>query len=203
VPWRTVAVGSALLAVLAAGSTAVLLDGRPDPSLPVAPVAADRAPAPAGAAGSVGGFAPKALPLASATDFDPYGRDGVENPDLVPLAIDGDPATAWLTVSYKNSDMRPKAGTGLLIDLGIARPISEVRLQLAGTGTDVELRYGDTLARTERGFELLAAAVGAGGAIAIRTPAPVQTRYLLIWLKNLPYTDGAYQGGVREVRLLG
>jgi hypothetical protein len=143
------------------------------------------------------------LPLADAVDFDPYGGDGTENPDAAPLAVDRSSATAWTTVRYKNSDMRPKAGTGLLVDLGIKRPISEVQVQFVGTGTDVELRYSDTPEKTERGFELLAGAVGAGTSIRLRTPAPVETRYLLVWLTNLPYSDGTYQGGLREVRVLG
>lgn len=143
------------------------------------------------------------LPIAAAVDFDPYGNDGKENPDAAPLAVDGNGATAWTTVRYKNSDMRPKAGTGLVVDLGIKRPISEVQVQLVGSGTDLELRYGDTPAGTDRGFDLLAEAVGAGSRLTLRLPAPVETRYLLVWLTNLPYGDGIYQGGIREVRVLG
>ena len=41
-----------------------------------------------------------AAPLAdrvTATDFDPQGDPPEENPELAPLAVDGDPATAWRT----------------------------------------------------------------------------------------------------------
>ncbi len=39
----------------------------------------------------------------SAVSFDPPPGSGDENPDLVPLAIDGNPDTAWETVPYYNN----------------------------------------------------------------------------------------------------
>ncbi len=36
----------------------------------------------------------------TATDFDPQGEDLQENPELAPLAVDGDPETAWRTQTY-------------------------------------------------------------------------------------------------------
>ena len=171
-------------------------------------------PAPAVSAGvpeppSTGGgdaFDLKALPISAVTDFDPFGTDGQENPEDVGRAIDADPGTAWTTVRYRNSDMRPKPGTGLLVDLGIKRPISEVQVLLAGAGTGLEIRYGDRAGpgvRTQQGYALLAGAVGSGEGITLRTPAPVETRYVLLWFTALPYVDGSYQGGVREVRIRG
>jgi hypothetical protein len=143
------------------------------------------------------------LTIASATDFDPQGSDGEENAELTPLAIDGKADTAWLTVPYRNSDMQPKQGTGLLLDLGLARPIQEIRLAFVGSGTDVQIRVSDTLGAQPADYDLLAKAVGVGPELTVRNPAPVVTRYVLVWLTNLPYADGAYQGGIAEVQLLG
>jgi hypothetical protein len=148
-------------------------------------------------------YDPQPLPIASAVDFDPEGADGHENPTLVPAAIDHDPKTAWRTVSYRSSTMDPKSGTGLILDLGLVRPISGVRLEFEGTGTDVEIRIGNQQGRTARDYELLAGAVAAGKDITLRTPIPVQTRYVLVWLTNLPYAGDGYQGGIREVEVLG
>ncbi len=150
-----------------------------------------------------GSFGPAPLPIASLTDFDPQGSDQRENPDLVPLANDGDAATAWRTVNYRSSTMSPKQGTGLLIDLGLSRPMSAVSLQLLGGGTDVEIRVAEARGTSADDFELLAGAVAAGDEIVLRTPIPVQTRYVLVWLTSLPYQDGSYIGGVREVKVLG
>ena len=43
---------------------------------------------------------PSELPVAAAQDFDPDDEGGGENPDQAPLAIDGDPKTAWETKTY-------------------------------------------------------------------------------------------------------
>ena len=37
----------------------------------------------------------------------------------------------------------------------------------------------------------------------LRVPKPVTTRYLLVWFTQLPWADGAYQGGVSNIRVRG
>lgn len=145
----------------------------------------------------------RALPVVSVADFDPGGSDGTENPDLVPFASDNDPSTAWRTVRYKSSDMNPKTGTGLLVDLGLARPISEISLELLGNNTDLEIRIAQQAGASPDDYELLTGAVAVGSEITLRTPSPVATRYVLIWMTNLPFQDGAYEGGVREFVIRG
>ena len=55
--------------------------------------------------------------IASATAFDP-GGDGDENGDRAPLAIDGDPSTAWRTEGYNDRDITLlKDGVGLVLTL--------------------------------------------------------------------------------------
>jgi serine/threonine protein kinase len=167
--------------------------------------AQDAGPAPSPSASPTGAGAanPQPLSIASSTDFDPQGSDGTENPELVPLATDGDLETAWTTVAYKSSSMNPKSGTGLLLDLGLARPISAVQIDFYGTGHDVEIRVAEEEGDRANDYELLAGAVAAGEEITIRVPIPVQTRYVLVWLTNLPYQEGTYIGGIREVKVLG
>lgn len=137
------------------------------------------------------------------TDFDPQGADGTENPDLVPLALDGDENSAWRTVRYVESDLSPKTGTGLLVDLGLVRPLREIDLLLVGNSTDVEIRIADEYGASPDDYELLAGAVAAGDNLVLRTPVPVTTRYVLIWITNLPYGEGAYEGGIREFKIRG
>ena len=52
--------------------------------------------------------------------FDPFGDGEPENDDDVPLSFDGDPATAWSTLSYRGSPAfgNLKPGVGVLYDLG-------------------------------------------------------------------------------------
>ena len=141
--------------------------------------------------------------MAASSDFDPQGGDGTENPELVPLATDGDLTTAWTTVAYKSSSMNPKDGTGLLLDLGLVRPIRAVDLEFFGTGTDVEIRVADVEGPTAADYQLLAGAVAAGEQLTMRVPIPVETRYVLVWLTNLPFQQGTYIGGIREVEVRG
>ncbi len=59
---------------------------------------------------------PVAIQVTGADDFDPFGDDRAENPDEVPNAFDGDPATAWTTQSYNDRDItRLKPGVGLVL----------------------------------------------------------------------------------------
>jgi serine/threonine-protein kinase len=59
--------------------------------------------------------------VAELISYDPDGDDGTENDTLVPLALDGDPATAWTTVCYSSKFLGGKGGVGLVADLGSAR----------------------------------------------------------------------------------
>lgn len=145
----------------------------------------------------------RALPAVDVSDYDPQGGDRVENPQLVPLATDGDLRTAWRTVRYASSDMEPKKGTGLIIDLGTPRAVRTVRLDLVGSGTDVQALVSSSKPRKFSGYEPLAGVVAAGESIELRTPIPRNARYILVWLTNLPFEEGAYQGGIREVQVLG
>lgn len=193
----------ALLAVAAiALAGGALVVGALRPGAEVAPPAQSPSPSASQQPPSTG-VAPQPLPMVSVTDFDPEGEDGEENPQLAPLAIDGDLDTAWNTVSYKSSGMDPKGGTGLLIDLGLIRPIREIRLDLLGSDTDVEIRVSDTPGQQAKDYELLAGAVAAGPQVVFRTPVPVDVRYVLVWLTSLPYSGRSYQGGIREVQILG
>jgi hypothetical protein len=145
----------------------------------------------------------KVLPIVSATDFDPFGNTKQENPALVPLAVDANPATAWTTVHYKAADMSGKGGVGLLLDLGAPRPVSEVTLRLVGNGTDLAILATDNPTKKVATFTSMAEVTGAGNSLTLRVPRPVTTRYLVVWLTNLPSADGSYQGGVADVRVLG
>ena len=73
-------------------------------------------------------ISPAADPIAgvTATDFDPQGTPPEENPELAPLAVDGDKTTAWRTLNYKQN-FGPgglKSGVGLILDLGARRSVT-------------------------------------------------------------------------------
>jgi hypothetical protein len=150
--------------------------------------------------------APQPVQLASVSDFDPEGSPSTENPDLVPLATDGNPATAWQTMTYTRPDLGGlKSGVGLLLDLGKPVSVSAVRLTLIGSPTDVQILAapkGAARPTSTTGLRKVAATAGAGTSVDLRLPKRVDTQYLVVWLTSLPPAGGGYKGQIAEVHVL-
>src|SRR5690606_31761976 len=80
---------------------------------------------------------PTTAVAATATDFDPEGDPPEEYPEDAPLAVDGDPATAWGTQTYEQQ-FGPgglKSGVGLVLDLGGSQDVRRVRITVRGGDT--------------------------------------------------------------------
>ena len=80
----------------------------------------------------------------SATVFSPDGAP--DNPQKADLAIDGNPDTAWSTVTYKDPVPFPNfvEGEGLLLHLSEPTALSAVTIDLSSTGTEVQIRSSPT-----------------------------------------------------------
>ena len=148
--------------------------------------------------------APKPVRIASVSDFDPEATPPEENPDLVHYATDGDPGTAWQTLTYKS---RPdlgglKSGVGLLLDLGRTATVGQVQLTLVGSGTDLEILAapkGSAKPTSISGLKQVASKSGAGTSVDLTLDKTVDTRYLVVWLTSLPPVSGGYKGQIAEV----
>jgi putative peptidoglycan lipid II flippase len=170
-----------------------------------------------GSAGTSGTTAPVANPqpieIAAGHDFDPSpGSDGVENPGEVPNAYDGDPSTAWETLTYStNSHLgNLKPGVGLILDLGDVHTVSDVTVSLEGSPTDLELRAApeDALSYptgSEADYPVVKALKGVGSEADFDLSAsPVKTRYLLVWITNLPPINASHwRAGISEITVSG
>lgn len=55
--------------------------------------------------------------LVGVSSYDPDGSDKVENDEMLPLLIDGNPASEWTTVCYGNEFFGSKAGVGVVATL--------------------------------------------------------------------------------------
>ncbi|MBI1377955.1 MAG: hypothetical protein GC157_10825 [Frankiales bacterium] len=192
------AVGLALL-----GATMVLGYGgdplttpRTDAPTATAPTSASPTSAPPVVTGD------QVLPVIKANDYDPYGNKS-ENPGQLKYAIDKDPATAWTTIHYSSPTMGSKRGVGISLDLGIARPVSGIKLRLVGNGTDLVLYATSDPAKPITTFTKMATSKGAGNQLTIRVPTPVTTRYLVVFLTRLPAAAVGFQGGIADVQVLG
>jgi serine/threonine-protein kinase len=158
---------------------------------------------PGGRAAAPADLAP--LPIARVVDWDPEG-DGSELPGDVPLAWDGDPATAWQTERYFDTgelSRHAKSGVGLRITLERPAAAREMVVWSRSAGAVVEVRGGDETSP-------LGAATLRGGRQAIPLEeGPPRSDYVL-WFTRLPADAGplaafvpAYRGSVGEVELRG
>ncbi|MGH3383042.1 MAG: protein kinase family protein [Nocardioidaceae bacterium] len=152
--------------------------------------------------------APQPIKIASVAAWDPFGEGG-ENDDEAPLAIDGDRATFWTTMSYYNrADFGGlKPGLGLVVDLGEPRDVSSVRVDVGSGGTDFEVRVApgatDEAPGNPDDFQTQGTAEGATGNTDVELDRAVTTRYVLVWLTKLPPSGGDFKGQVREVSVRG
>lgn len=142
--------------------------------------------------------------IAGAKDFDPYSRDREENPKQVPAAVDGNPATYWETSWYTNAKFGGlKPGVGLILDLGSTQRVGTVTVDFIGTTSVDLLAAGKDAGTMPTSFDdFTKVASGSGTQVKLTPQSAVNSRYLLVWLTNLPPTDqGNYRGRVTEINV--
>lgn len=131
--------------------------------------------------------------------LDPQGDDGSENDEEAPLAIDGDPGTAWTSSTYESAEFGGlKDGVGLVVDLGRPSAVGGVTLDVRGTGGTVEVQ-------TSGGPSLDGATV-VGTADITGAPVdigfgPVETQFLILWFTRLPDTGDGFRVELARVQL--
>ena len=134
------------------------------------------------------------------TAFDPPPGDGQEHDDEIAYVTDGRPDTYWETENYRELDLAPKPGVGLLFDLGRARPVGSFRLMSPFPGFQFQVRVGndpDTLASTS------------GPSFTSRSDMTeeipqVSGRYVLVWITSvIPDVDGGNRATIGEFRAFG
>jgi putative peptidoglycan lipid II flippase len=137
----------------------------------------------------------------SATVFSPGGE--ADNPGQAGLAIDGNPATAWPTDTYRDAVPFPsfKSGVGLLLQLPKPTVVGAVTVDLASTGTKIQIRSSPTstpgkLDNTTALTQLESMQPG-HNSIPVKASAP--TSYLLVWISTLGTTNGESRSDIAEV----
>ena len=169
----------------------------------------------AGAVGRRGVTAPEPMThtVQVAQDFDPSGDGGddAENPDLAPLAIDGDLSTAWTTERYGRSpDFNGrKPGAGVVLDLGEAKDVRWVTVVFGEGTTTGEVRVPVDDQATTPPLDAASqwrpvAKLGPGqGQVEVQLADATRTRFVLIYLTNLPKVGPNHVGAIHEVRIGG
>lgn len=140
--------------------------------------------------------------IVKAFDFDPYG-DGAEGSDTAAQAVDHNRDTAWYTETYASADLNGKGGVGLVADLGAVRPVRAIDLKLVGYGNDFEILTAKDRPKSMKDFRKVVEVTAAGDAIMVRTPKARNARFVMVWLKQVPFNGAAYVGGIREMKVVG
>lgn len=154
--------------------------------------------------GAVTPAAVEAFEGLTAVDFDPQGSaPHDEYPDLVPLALDGDPATFWRTSTYKQ-DFGPgglKTGVGLVVDLGGTKGVREVAVTFRGD--TAWSAYVTERAPTGVADLTPVGKASGDGEVTIALDEAVSGRYVTVWLTSLPAVSDGFRGEVAEVEVRG
>jgi hypothetical protein len=153
------------------------------------------------------GASPSAAPTpisgVRADDFDPQGDGGTENPELAPLAVDGDAGTNWHTSTYKQQ-LGPaglKTGVGLVLDLGASHDVSGLRLTLVGQPSKLSVYTSQTPVDSVEGLTPVDRFT-AQAKIDRTFDSPTKARYVVLWFTALPQVPGGFAGGVAEAVVL-
>ncbi len=160
---------------------------------------------------------PKKLALTAeqVRGVDPPGGDRSDNEEAR-LAVDGDKDTGWSTQRFNQAKFYNKPGMGLLIDLGEARTVSEVRVDTSAPGAVMQLRTGTAdPGDSSAGDEQVAKTYTPLGdseperANGTRTvfggfEPDTKYQYLLLWITELPESDeGGFKLTVEELEVYG
>jgi hypothetical protein len=207
-PWR--AMGVVVIALLfLAGLLLVAWQFWQDSERPPAGATTTNSPSTTPSATTEPTEAPETpLPIARALAFDPAG-DNQENDEDARLAIDGDPTTAWRTLTYASRELGDlKPGVGLELKLRGTQPVGGIELELVGRGTDLQI-WAQRPAGADgggngplAGYKKLASVRGAGDQATWRFAPAVETESIVIWLTALPTSESGYRGGIAKVQLL-
>ena len=145
------------------------------------------------------------LTIASVRDFDPLANPAQERPELVPLAFDGDPATAWRTEIYEQNfgPAGLKSGLGLIIDLGETRAVTMVTLEFNSEGTSLGLDISAEPPADDTDVTPIAEFDAAPETLRASLATPVSGRYVTVWLTSLPSVPDGFRAEIAEVVVRG
>ena len=128
-----------------------------------------------------------------------------DHPAEAGLAIDGDPNTAWSTDTYLDGVPFPnfKQGVGLILHLSQPTALSEVSIDVASTGTEVQIRAADSAnpANLSDTTELTTDVVLQPGANHISVDNQTKTANVLVWINKLGMTDGKSRTEISDITL--
>jgi hypothetical protein len=148
--------------------------------------------------------AARSLPVTSIVTFGPQGPADGDNPKIV-SRVNQAGSQPWYSSWYATPEFgNLQPGTGLLLDMGAAVDVRDLRLVLGrALGADVQLRVGNSAAPAA--LATVATATDVGGTVRLRAKSAASGRYVLVWFTRLPPNGqpGEYQVDVYGVTVDG
>jgi hypothetical protein len=137
---------------------------------------------------------PHSIAVQRSFSFDPSGHSGISKQDGL-----------WQTEHYASAHFgNLKKGVGLVLDLGAAKHVRAVRLNVHSNGLGLRLYALDSPPSTVGDLgQPVARASGAAGATTLRDSASGAHRYLVVWVNRLAPSEGRYQAVFGDVAVRG
>ncbi len=144
---------------------------------------------------------PQPLAVVGVQAWDPEG-DLQEGNASAPRAIDGDGATKWRSQAYTSAPFGgfPKAGIGLVLDLGQQSDVHQVDVDLVG-GSDLTVYVASRLSLS--GATSIGSVSGQDGTVTIKAPGgSAKGQLVILWFTRLAADgEGAFRAQVAEARV--
>ena len=144
---------------------------------------------------------PQPLAVVGVQAWDPEG-DLQEGNASAPRAIDGDGATKWRSQAYTSAPFGgfPKAGIGLVLDLGQQSDVHQVDVDLVG-GSDLTVYVASRLSLS--GATSIGSVSGQDGTVTIKAPGgSAKGQLVILWFTRLaPDGEGTFRAQVAEARV--
>ncbi len=136
-----------------------------------------------------------------ATVFSPGGSP--DHPNEADRAIDGDPNTAWRSDTYVDADPFPvfKPGVGLIVELAEPTAVGAVTLDVASTGTAVQIRAANSAnpASLADTTPLTPDVPLQPGENRITVDNDTRTGDVLVWISTLGTIDGQSRTAISDI----
>lgn len=133
-----------------------------------------------------------------AANLDPTTVDTQDNPGSIPNLSDGNPGTSWSSWWYSDQGFWMKDGIGLEITLAEETEISEVVLNVDGSGGLVQWR--DTVSAAPNSGQVIGESAMSAETV-LSASEPVVTETVIIWFEELPVanSDGQFRIDISEI----
>jgi serine/threonine protein kinase len=142
------------------------------------------------------GSAAQPIGLEGIVSYDPEGPDLEEHNEATFFATDRNPATYWMTETYRQTNLAGKSGVGLVLDAGTPVEAGSVRVRTDTPGFTAQIRGGNNRSGP---FRVVSEPKTVSNVTTFTLDVGTPMRYYVVWITKL---SGSV-AHVNEVRAFG